>query len=113
VRECRVSLTYPPKNKPIGVRSGDLGGHNVGPHLPVHLLANGSSEIVSLCDENGVVLHLVERRMINSTSAFEVLVSQFTFKCYPVFGMKIIIILTCVKSRMGLILKPDKLKSKL
>jgi hypothetical protein len=51
------SYHIPPKSKSNGVRSGDLGGHTVGPPLPVVSLVDGCSEI-----ENWAVHRLVERR---------------------------------------------------
>jgi hypothetical protein len=30
-------LTHPHRNKSMGVKSGDLGGHSVGPPRPIHL----------------------------------------------------------------------------
>jgi len=36
--ETEFNISPPPKkNNPNGLRSGDLGGHIVGPPLPVHL----------------------------------------------------------------------------
>jgi hypothetical protein len=44
---------------------------------------------------------------------FEMLVNQLACKCWPMFGMRMIIILTCAQSPMGLTLKSDKWQSKL
>ena len=41
--ENDLSLTYPHKKKPRRVISGDRGGQDVGPSLPVHLFGNVAS----------------------------------------------------------------------
>jgi hypothetical protein len=50
---------------------------------------------------------------INSKFAFGMVVNQLTCKCYPVFGMRLIIVLMYVESPNGLTLKSEKWLSKL
>ena len=42
--ENNLSLTYPIKKKSKGVISGDRGGQDIGPSLPIHMFGNVSSK---------------------------------------------------------------------
>jgi hypothetical protein len=67
-------------------------------------LANGSSEIVK---ESVYTPHCLKISR-NSKFAFRMLVHQLTCNCCPVFGMRMIIILACEESPMGLAMKSGK-----
>ena len=44
-----LSLTYPHKQKSMGVISGDRGGQDFGSSLPVHLFGNVPSKNLQTC----------------------------------------------------------------
>ena len=48
--ENTLSLTYPHKKKSTGVISGDRGGQDVGPSLPIHLNGNVASKNRQTCE---------------------------------------------------------------
>ena len=57
--ENTLSLTYRNKKKSSGVISGDRGGQNVGPSLPIHLFGNVASKTDEHVNPSVGVRHLV------------------------------------------------------
>ena len=57
--ENTFSLTYPYKKKPRGVISGDRGGQDVGPSLPIHLFGNVATKNREHVNPSVEVHHLV------------------------------------------------------
>jgi hypothetical protein len=90
---------YLPNVKPNRVRKRDVGTTLLAPPCKSISLVNNSSETV-----NNIVYTLP----LNATNAFKISVTQLTYKCRPLFGMRLIIVLTCVESPMGLTVKSCK-----